>query len=166
MIFIDQATVKDIPVIQEIAHTTWYPTFENILSKEQIGYMLEMMYSTQSLLKQIEFKKHKFYLAKDNNRVLGFISIELNYQNQSIAKIHKIYILPSAQGKGIGKVLIKKAEELALENHQTSITLNVNRFNQALNFYTRLGYENIKSEDIDIGNGYLMEDFVLEKKLL
>lgn len=165
MISIEKATIQDIPNIQQIAHITWYPTFEKILSKEQIGYMLEMMYSEKSLEEQFEIKKHHFFLAKENNKALGFMSVELNYQNQSVAKIHKIYILPTIQGKGIGKILMKKAEELAQKNKQQSITLNVNRFNKALNFYENLGYKNIKTEDIDIGNGYLMEDFVLEKKL-
>ncbi len=163
MIILETVTTKDIPIIQEIAHTTWFPTFEEILSKEQIKYMLEMMYSTESLTEQIEVKNHIFYLAKENTTNLGFISVELNYQNQPKAKIHKIYILPNLQGKGIGKILMQKAEDLALENNQKSITLNVNRFNKALNFYENIGYQIIKTEDINIGNGYLMEDFVLEK---
>lgn len=165
MISIEKATTQDIPTIRAIAHTTWYPTFEEILSKEQIGYMLEMMYSESSLTEQIEIKKHHFFLAKENNKALGFMSVELNYQNQSVAKIHKIYILPTAQGKGIGKILMQKAEEIAQESNQKFMSLNVNRFNKALDFYENLGYQNIKTEDIDIGNGYLMEDFVLEKKL-
>ena len=165
MISIRKATLDDILTIQQIAHTTWYPTFEDILSQEQIQYMLEMMYSTGSLTEQIEIKKHNFYLAEENNIALGFISVEFHYQKQSTAKIHKIYILPSAQGKGIGKLLMQKAESLAKESNQNTISLNVNRFNKALNFYENLGYKIVKSEDIDIGNGYLMEDFVLEKHI-
>ena len=165
MISIRKATLDDILTIQQIAHTTWYPTFEDILSQEQIQYMLEMMYSRESLTEQIEIKKHNFYLAEENNIALGFISVEFHYQKQSTAKIHKIYILPSAQGKGIGKLLMQKAESLAKESNQNTISLNVNRFNKALNFYENLGYKIVKSEDIDIGNGYLMEDFVLEKHI-
>lgn len=165
MISIRKATLDDILTIQQIAYTTWYPTFEDILSQEQIQYMLEMMYSTGSLTEQIEIKKHNFYLAEENNIALGFISVEFNYQEKSIAKIHKIYILPSAQGKGVGKLLMQKAEEIAREQKLKKLSLNVNRFNKALNFYENLGYQTVKSEDIDIGNGYLMEDFVLEKHI-
>ncbi len=165
MILVEKASVNDILIIQEISHTTWYPTFKDILSEQQIGYMLEMMYSTTSLIEQIQVKKHNFFLAKENNVALGFISVELNYQNRTTAKIHKIYILPIAQGMGIGKILMQKAEELSHENYQKSITLNVNRFNKALSFYEKLGYTNSRTENIDIGNGYLMEDFVLVKNL-
>lgn len=165
MISIRKATLDDILTIQQIAHTTWYPTFEDILAEEQIQYMLEMMYSRESLTEQIEIKKHNFYLAEENNIALGFISVELHYQKQYTAKIHKIYILPSAQGKGVGKLLMQKAEEIAREQKLKKLSFNVNRFNKALNFYENLGYQTVKSEDIDIGNGYLMEDFVLEKHI-
>lgn len=165
MILVEKATSNDIPIIQDIAHATWPSTFAEILSKQQIEYMLKMMYSTTSLIEQIQIKKHHFFLAKEDEVTLGFISVELNYQNQATAKIHKIYILPTIQGKGIGKILMHRAEELAQEYDQKSITLNVNRFNKALSFYEKLDYTIITTENIEIGNGYLIEDFVLEKKL-
>jgi ribosomal protein S18 acetylase RimI-like enzyme len=165
MILVEKATSNDIPTIQDIAYDTWPSTFAEILSKQQIEYMLEMMYSTPSLLEQIQIKKHHFFLAKEDEVALGFISVELNYQNQATAKIHKIYILPATQGKGIGKILMHRVEELAQEYSQKSITLNVNRFNKALSFYQKLGYTIAATENIEIGNGYLMEDFVLEKEL-
>jgi len=165
MILVEKATSNDIPIIQDIAYGTWPSTFAEILSKQQIEYMLEMMYSTPSLLEQIQIKKHHFFLAKEDEVALGFISVELHYKNQPAAKIHKIYILPTAQGKGIGKILMCKADELAQEYNQKSISLNVNRFNKALVFYEKLGYRITQTEDIEIGNGYLMEDFVLEKQL-
>jgi ribosomal protein S18 acetylase RimI-like enzyme len=73
--------------------------------------------------------------------------------------------LPETQGKGIGKKVIEKIEKLALENHSTALSLNVNRFNSALNFYKKTGFEIINEVNIDIGKGYLMEDYVMTKKL-
>lgn len=165
MILVEKASVEDISLIQKIAHTTWYPTFKDILSEQQIEYMLEMMYSTSSLKEQIEVKNHVFFIAKQGGLSLGFMSIELNYNHKPKTKIHKIYILPTAQGKGIGNVLMQKAEEFALEHKQDSITLNVNRFNKAIGFYQKQGYQNIRTENIDIGKGYVMEDYVFEKLL-
>lgn len=165
MILVEKASVEDISLIQKIAHTTWYPTFKDILSEQQIEYMLEMMYSTSSLKEQIEVKNHVFFIAKQGDLSLGFMSIELNYNYKPKAKIHKIYILPTAQGKGIGNALMQKAEEFALEHKQDSITLNVNRFNKAIGFYQKQGYQNIRTENIDIGKGYVMEDYVFEKPL-
>ena len=166
MISVVGATIEDIQIIRELAQITWYPTFREILSQEQIEYMLEMMYSEKALKEQIEVKKHQFFLAKEDERILGYLSVEVDYNQQPVTKIHKIYILPDLQSKGIGKLLMQKAEQVALENNNTILSLNVNRFNKALKFYETVGFSITKTEDINIGNGYLMEDFVMEKNLI
>ena len=126
--------------------------------------MLNWMYSLETLEKQAS-AGHRFYLAEENGEMLGFTGIELN-QEPTKTKIHKIYILPTDQGKGIGKKLINKVKEIALENTQTSLLLNVNKYNQgAIAFYEYLGFVKIKDEVIDIGNGYVMDDFVFELSL-
>lgn len=166
MISVVSATIEDVPIIREIAQITWYPTFKDILTEKQIEYMLEMMYSEEALQEQIEVKKHQFFLAKENEKTVGYLSVEVNYNHEPITKIHKIYILPELQGKGIGKLLMQKAEQVALEHQNSILSLNVNRFNKALKFYETVGFSITKTEDIDIGNGYLMEDFVMEKNLI
>ena len=82
-----------------------------------------------------------------------------------ITKIHKIYLLPETQGKGIGKSVIESIGKLAVENNSSSLFLNVNRFNKALHFYEKTGFKIIDEVDIEIGNDYLMEDYVMEKRL-
>lgn len=165
MISIIKATLQELITIQDIAYRVWYSTYESILSKQQIEYMLKAMYSEESLTQQIEIENHIFFLAQENNQTLGFMSIELNYQNSKSAKLHKIYVLAQTQGKGGGRLLMDKAEEIARDHQTKIIRLNVNRNNPALKFYQKLGYQIITSEDIDIGQGYLMEDYVLEKNL-
>jgi len=160
-----EASVIDIPIIQEIAYKTWPETFGSILSKEQIKFMLEMMYSKDALIEQIEVKNHKFILASVDNAFYGYVSYELNYKNFSKTKIHKLYILPTTQGSGIGKYLINEVSKIALANNNSSLLLNVKRDNKAVGFYKKIGFEIISNEDIDIGNGFLLEDYVMEKKL-
>lgn len=164
MISILQATSKDIPIIQEIANITWPITYGDILSEQQLEYMMNMMYSEESLLKQFKAKL-LFFLAQEGDIVLGFMSCENNYENNKVTRIHKIYILPEAQGKGVGKLLIDKVIELAKENQSGFVSLNVNKFNKAIGFYQKIGFEIIGKEDIDIGKGYLMEDFKMELKI-
>jgi diamine N-acetyltransferase len=166
MITIRPATPQDYPTIQQIAHQTWPETFGEILSPQQIDYMLDWMYSLPSLQAQVAERGHVFLLAEEAETVLGFLAYELNYQEQPKTKIHKIYILPSSQGKGVGKGLIGRASEIATEQGNVSLLLNVNRYNKAVQFYQKMGFEVVGQEDIDIGNGFLMEDFILEKNLL
>lgn len=164
MITITEATTADIPIIQEIAHKTWPNTYGEILSKAQLDYMMKLMYSDESLSQQIK-KKHQFFIASEGIHNLGFMSIEHNYLDTNTTRLHKLYMIPESQGKGIGKLLIAKIVALANENQSDKISLNVNKFNKAFTFYQKMGFEVIAEEDIEIGNGYLMEDYKMEKKL-
>ncbi|WPR75641.1 GNAT family N-acetyltransferase [Algoriphagus sp. NG3] len=164
MINIVPASKEELIHVQSIAKKTWPDTFGEILSPKQIEYMLSWMYSLETLEQQAS-DGYLFFLAEENGEKLGFTGIEVN-QVLGKTKIHKIYILPTAQGKGIGKLLIKKVKEIALENNQASLLLNVNKYNQgAIDFYEYLGFVQIKEEIIDIGNGYVMDDYVFELKL-
>lgn len=160
MIKIRKLELGEMALVQAIAHDTWPNTFKEILSKEQIKYMLEWMYNIQTLEKQFK-AGHQFYVAEKEGKELGFIGIEFNHPDKNTAKIHKIYILPEAQGFGLGKLLIQKAIEISKEKGLTELMLNVNRFNKAVAFYRYIGFNVVKEEDIDIGEGYLMEDFVM-----
>lgn len=167
MITITQATVTEIPLVQTIAYQTWPATFGEILSPEQIQYMLDIMYSTEALHQQMHEKKHVFLLAQEveSNDYLGFVSYEIHYTSQPKTKIHKLYLLPACQGKGIGRLLIDEVANRALAHANKALLLNVNKHNKAIQFYERLGFKTVDTETIDIGNGFIMDDRVMEKQL-
>ncbi|SBW10242.1 conserved hypothetical protein [uncultured Dysgonomonas sp.] len=160
-----EATTDHIYNIQVLSNVIWPATFSNILSQEQISYMMDMMYSTSSLEKQMNELHHHYLLAEEDGEYLGYLSYELNYKGTPITKIHKIYVLPSVQGKGVGRLFIDAVSKLALKNNNTLLSLNVNRYNKAIDFYKRMGFDFFTSENIDIGNGFLMEDYVMNKDL-
>lgn len=164
MITISEASVSDIKLIQKIVHITWPITYGEILTKEQLVYMLDLFYSDEALTDQLVKKEQLFYRIDEDQTNIGFIGIEHNYKGKAVTKIHKIYLLPETQGKGIGKKVIEEIEKLGAENNSHALSLNVNRFNTALGFYKKIGFEIIGESDLDIGNGYLMEDYVMEKK--
>lgn len=165
MISIHRAETRNIPDIQSIAQATWPVTYEKILSKEQIEYMLDWMYSTPSLIAQMEHN-NVFLLASENGVYLGFCSYELHFTKTDVTKLHKIYLLQESKGKGVGKALIEEVEKRAKSAGNNSIQLNVNRYNSALDFYKKLGFNTIlREEDIDIGHNFFMNDYVLEKKV-
>lgn len=165
MIEISEATAEDFPIIQKIAYETWPLTYGNILSKIQLEYMLEKFYSDTVLRKNFTENGHRFLLIQDKNETLGFASYEHQYQNNQVTRLHKLYVIPSAQGKGAGKLLLNEVERLAEENQTKIVSLNVNKFNSAYAFYLKSGYKKMAEIDIPIGNGFLMEDYVMEKKL-
>ena len=162
---IRQLSKEELTKVQSIAHRTWPSTFANILSPEQIEYMLNWMYSLEMLESQFD-KGHTFLLIEENGSEFGFAGFELNYSEGPKTKLHKIYLIPEAQGKGAGKALILEVAEQARKAGQKSLLLNVNKYNQkAINFYKRIGFQEIYKEVIDIGNGYVMDDVVMELNL-
>lgn len=162
---ITEAADCDIKTIQELAYRIWPSTFKEILSLEQIAYMLDMMYSEESLSRQMGKFGHRFFLLKEEKTAVGFMSVEFDYQSSHKTKIHKIYVLPDKQGMGLGAKLIDFAAAQALLNHNFSLILNVNKYNLATRFYEKMGFELIAEEKIPIGGDFFMDDFVFEKKL-
>lgn len=149
-------------IIQHIAKFTWPTTFESILSQEQIEYMLNLMYSSESLKNQVENLQHNFILAIEDGTYLGFASYECNYQKSGFTKVHKLYVMPHSQQKGVGTELLKYVKEVAILNQNTGMTLNVNRENPAVDFYLKSGWKIVKEEDISIGNNFYMNDYVMQ----
>jgi ribosomal protein S18 acetylase RimI-like enzyme len=165
MIQIEINTDQCFSDIRDIANEVWPVAYGAILSAAQLEYMMEMMYSLPSLLKQVTDKKHHFIVAKEDEVCLGFASFEFNFNGTNKTKIHKIYVYTHQQGKGIGKHLIDFIANQATVGHQQALVLNVNRNNSALHFYQQIGFAIQGEEDIDIGNGYLMEDYIMEKSI-
>lgn len=152
--------------IHKLAQKVWPATFSGILSADQIAYMMELMYSPDSLKTQFA-ELSEFIIMKDHGIEAGFAAYQLNYNpEQKVAKLHKIYLLQEFQGSGLGRALIDKVCDIAAKEGCRLVSLNVNRYNiKAINFYKKLNFITTKSEDIDIGNGFLMEDYVMEKQL-
>lgn len=164
---IRHASQADIPDIQSIAHRTWPGAYGDILSAAQIEYMLDMMYSAAALAEQMGSKSQRFAVAELDGLPVGFVSFEYDCVGDGVTKIHKLYVLPDAQGKRIGYDLVSYVQNraTAVVPRQHAITLNVNKFNRAKSFYERVGFKIVGEEDIDIGRGFLMEDFILRLPL-
>jgi GNAT superfamily N-acetyltransferase len=161
---ISVATKNQLTVIQELANAIWPDTYGSILSQEQLDYMMEMMYSLDSLENQLK-NNIVFLLANDENGFIGFASYELNFENSNKTKIHKLYVLPQIQGKGVGKNFIQYINDIAKSNANLGLILNVNKYNKAKDFYLKYGFEITKSIIVAIGKGYIMDDYIMEKKV-
>ncbi|MCP9237475.1 GNAT family N-acetyltransferase [Lewinella sp. JB7] len=171
------ATAADYSSIEQIARRTWPETFGGILSTEQIEYMLQMMYRPEAIAEQVA-RGHVFHLLLDalgretsdygpqsllRYRPVGYVSHELDHLPNT-TKIHKIYLLPGTQGRGFGRALIEWVERIARREGQQRLRLDVNYQNPAVSFYEHLGFVKVGRHDTDIGRGFLMEDWQMEKE--
>ena len=156
-----KANTEHIPIVIDLTKKIWPVAYGEILSKAQLDYMIDKFYNETALRELIQ-KGHIFYLAQDDDdKYVGFLSYEINIEPNK-TKIHKIYVLPETQGTGLGRQFFELVKEKALENNQSAIFLNVNKYNKAIYFYNKLGFKKVKDEVIDIGNGYVMDDYVME----
>ncbi len=156
------ASFNDIKFIQQIVAETWPQTYTSILGKEQVDYMIEKLYSTPSLEDQMK-KGHYFFLALNNYSAVGFASF--SHEEGLTYKLQKLYVLPNHQKSGIGKKLLKTIETVARSMGGKVLELNVNRNNNAKGFYEKRGFAILEEENIDIGNGYFMNDYVMTLNL-
>jgi len=157
------ATLQDIPVIRSIAEQTWWPTYGPILSREQLQFMLDVIYSEEALRDAI-LQGQEFILIADGGVVQGFASFAPRTEDAKVYKLHKLYVLPGHHGKGYGKALLAEVVHRSVAGGAGNLDLNVNRFNPAIPFYERAGFAILREEDVPIGK-YFMNDFVMRKRL-
>ena len=153
------ADVNDIATIREIAAITWPVAYGSYISKEQLDYMLDMMYSSTSLLDQMN-KGHQFYIAEQHSIPIGFASVSKEEDNS--CKLNKLYVLPTAQKTGAGKALLQKTINYATSHSSSCLFLQVNKQNNAQEFYRKHGFRVREASILDIGEGYIMDDYIME----
>ena len=160
MIHLEKINKKQLPIVKDLAYAIWPSAYREILSAEQLNYMLDNFYSIENLENQMD-NGQVFKLLFEDSNVVGYLSYEFNCKETGLLKIHKIYLLPETQGKGFGKFMIDEVIKIAKSNQQKGVFLNVNKYNNAQFFYQKLGFIITKEEVIDIGNNYIMDDYVM-----
>ena len=159
---IKAAGLDDLTIIHDLAHEIWPHAYGDILSPEQLKYMLERIYAVASLQNQFASLRHQFIIVLDKNTPVGFASFSPKEKNSSVFRLHKIYVLPGQQGNGTGKYLLEHVRNVARLSGATSLELNVNRHNKARLFYEKNGFTVEDEVDIDIGGGYFMNDYIMK----
>lgn len=159
-------TIDDAPLIRELASQIWSDTYSNILSEEQLNYMFEMMYSIESLHKQMTEAGHRFFIVRLDDVAVGYLSIER--KGDKLFNFQKIYTLPSLHGTGIGRYLVEEGVAYLKKNNETPFTIElfVNRENKAVGFYKHIGFKEVATRDHAIGNGYYMNDYIMNLEVL
>ena len=162
MIEIRNATLNDIPTITKLAEEIWWPTYAEVISAEQISFMLGEMYSAEALTTQME-NGHDFLILTVDEIAKGYASF--SKQDETTYKLQKLYLHPDQQGKGVGKMLIDFVEQEVKNLGAEQLILNVNRGNNAQVFYLKAGYHVLEEVDIPY-HQYVLNDYVMGKSLM
>ena len=159
------AEKKDLPLISDMAPEIWQHAYGRILSPEQITYMLDMMYARR-VLETAYDNGVKFRLICSDGNPVGFFSFFECPEERSVIKLDKLYLGSAFHGKGIGSAALNYLTECASDAGYSAIRLNVNKLNKrAITAYLRNGFKKKESVKADIGNGFFMDDYIMEKKL-
>ena len=165
-IFIKRAGRDDLQTIHEMAEVVFRNTYKTILSPEQMDYMMDWMYSLPNLKKQVALG-HTYYIAWNGIEPQGYVSVRkdsMDADGTEVWHLEKIYVMPSAQGSGLGHLFMETAKQHVMDNKsacKARIELNVNRNNPAVGFYRNQGLRILRQGDFPIGNGYYMNDYIM-----
>jgi GNAT superfamily N-acetyltransferase len=149
----------ELHFIHDLAFKIWPTAYRKMITREQINYMLEKRYNMQSLNEEF-YEGAYFFLAEENDEHVGFAAF--NFKQNGIYRLEKLYVLSEKKGQGIGKMLLQVVVDKVNNLGGQSIQLNVNRKNEAVDFYVKMGFEIIDTVDLPIGNGFYMNDYIME----
>ena len=152
----------EITAFYNLADKVWHEYFPCILEKEQIDYMVEMFFSKSAMDKQIN-DGYEFYFVQMNKENIGFVVI---HPEEEKLFLSKLYLTIENRGNGYASDMMNFVIDRAKSLNKKSVYLTVNKHNtHTIDVYNHCGYKTISSEQTDIGNGYIMDDYVMELTL-
>lgn len=165
--FVDLTTPESLQIIRDLAADVWPKTFANILSPEQIAYMMKMMYAPEVMTKELS-DGFLFAVLQLNGTPCGYMvfSPYPEPDSKEEAKLHKLYLLEAYQGRGLGQQMLQYVMHRCKTAGFQTLRLNVNKQNQkAIKAYLRAGFFHAESCVIDIGQNFVMDDYVMKIEL-
>lgn len=155
-----RAAEADIPLLRHLAERIWRDYYPAIIGDAQVDYMLPRMYA-EDVIRQEICDGIIWELATVEDAPIAFFSIGLDSSGR--AKLHKLYLDTESHGRGFGQQLIQRAIEVSRELGAAEIWLQVNKQNtRAIRAYERAGFHCEKEAVVDIGGGFVMDDYIME----
>ncbi|HEY3309714.1 MAG TPA: GNAT family N-acetyltransferase [Desulfuromonadaceae bacterium] len=154
---------SEIDELIPLAYRIWLSHYPGIISVEQIHYMLERGYSRQLILDELE-QGIIWLKIMAGTTMVGFASV--GPFGEDTMKLHKLYLLQEFHGTGIGGRALAEVERIVNKFRIGKLLLNVNKYNsKAIKAYQRGGWQIVEEVRVDIGGGFIMDDFVMTKEI-
>lgn len=158
-------TEADIKVVAALAQEIWTQHFTPIIGAAQVDYMLTQFQSAGAIASQIA-ADWEYYLLRSDGEWSGYTGLIPDRENNRMM-ISKIYLRNQDRGKGLGKAILEFIEDRSIRDGYTTLWLTVNRHNNGpIAWYKHRGFKIVDEVKKDIGNGFCMDDFIMEKRIL
>jgi len=154
---------SDITLIAKLAHEIWYEYYVSLIGRAQVDYMVAKFQSVAAMKAQIQ-DRYEYYVVRMDERAIGYLAVQPR-PNENHLFVSKFYLLSSARGSGMGRACMMFIEDLARQHSLARLSLTVNKHNPAKKAYEKLGFIVAESIVIDIGGGFVMDDYRMEKAL-
>lgn len=153
---------EQVEAVEALAYEIWYEHYSPIIGTSQVEYMLKKFQSAKAVSEQIK-NGYFYFLSEYNNKPMGYMSMRISGKELFLSKF---YLVSSQRGKGYGRKMIRFIEELAKGKKLNKILLTVNKNNtDSIKMYETVGFISRGTVIKDIGNGFMMDDYKMEKKL-
>ncbi len=164
---IEITKVKYFPELRQIAELAdeiWHECFVGIISNGQIDYMVEKFQSLNAMTEQIENQHYSYFAVREDGGLCGYIGVKPEEDDRFF--LSKLYLHKNSRGKGISSLMLAKVFDEARNNGKKRVYLTVNKHNdRAVAVYKKTGFVTVDKTVTDIGNNYVMDDFIMEYKL-
>lgn len=161
--FVPVTTPQQLDVIAGLAREIWYEYYVPLIGRAQVDYMVSRFQSSEAMAQQMR-EGYEYFTTERDGRCIGYCALQAQPAEGSLF-LSKLYLLRDARGAGTGRVCMEFIEQLARRRGLNLLWLTVNKGNPAVKAYERLGFRIAADLVMDIGGGFVMDDFRMEKQL-
>ena len=153
-----------IAQVATIAENVWHEYYSSLLPTGQINYMVDKFQSVKAIDHQVKNEGYRYYLLQAGGEYAGYFAIKPGSDKLFLSKF---YILQQYRGKGVSSAGFVFMEQTARNENLKSIWLTVNKGNDnSIAVYNHKGFKTVREQVADIGSGYVMDDYIMEKQLV
>ena len=155
-----EVKLNDIKEFAKLTSEIWHEYWTCILSNEQIDYMVEKFQSENAIINQINNENYTYFYIVYDKQKAGYIGLS---NKQDYLFLSKLYLKKEFRHKGLGKEAFDFIKQFAQNNNYNKIQLTVNKYNKnTIDAYYKWRFKTVDSVVTDIGNGYVMDDYIME----
>ena len=155
---------EQLNILVDVANEVWHEFFPCILSEEQIDYMVDKFQSYDAMKKQME-DGYEYFFLKNNDEICGYMGIHEEMEEKKMF-LSKLYLKKEHRGKGYAGQTLKELFKMSRERGLNIVWLTVNKHNEhTIEVYEHMGFAKARTQVADIGNGFVMDDYIMEKVL-
>lgn len=165
--FVPVRSQQQLALVAELAREIWYEYYVALIGRAQVDYMVAKFQSVGAMAQQMR-EGYEYFLVRRAGQNAGYFAVQAQADDEIGERslfISKLYLLQAGRGTGTGRQCMEFIEQLARGRGLERLWLTVNKTNPAVNAYKRLGFRIARDLIIDIGGGFVMDDYRMEKPL-